>query len=97
MQTRGPGQESKETEPCGQAHPDSVQTGRTRTSLSQLESQHWSVLGAGASQGLPSLQPAPGAATTTKVTIHAAHRLEPRLAIDAPRSAEPPGYLRIGR
>jgi hypothetical protein len=97
MQTRGPGQEAKETEPCGQAHPEPVQTGRTRTSPSQLASQHWSVLGGSASQGWPLPHPAPGATTTTEVTIHAAHRVELRLAIDAPRSAEPRDYLRIGR
>lgn len=51
MQTRGPGQSSKETEPCGQAHPDSiVHTGEARTSLSQSGEQHRSVVGAGRSQ-----------------------------------------------
>jgi|GEM_PF-5559238 hypothetical protein len=50
MQTRGPGHSSKETEPCGQAHLDSVQTGEARTSLSQLGSQHRRVVGGGSSQ-----------------------------------------------
>ena len=51
MQTRGQGQSSKEIEPGGQPHPDSlVQAGGTRMSLSQLGEQHWSVVGAGRSQ-----------------------------------------------
>jgi hypothetical protein len=44
MQTRGPGQSSKETDPGGHAHPASVQTGKGVTSLSQLGSQHRSVV-----------------------------------------------------
>ena len=56
MQTRGPGQSSNETDPCGQAHRDPVQTGSTRTSLSQLGEQHWSVPGAGSSQGHSSVE-----------------------------------------
>jgi hypothetical protein len=39
MQIRGPGQVSNETEPSGQAHPDTVQTGSGVTSLSQLGAQ----------------------------------------------------------
>ena len=40
MQTRGPGQSSKETDPGGHAHPESVQTGEGVMSLSQLGEQH---------------------------------------------------------
>jgi hypothetical protein len=59
MQTRGPGQSSKETDPGGHAHPASVQTGKGVTSLSQLGSQHRSVVGGGASQGHSSVEAKP--------------------------------------
>jgi hypothetical protein len=59
MQTRGPGQSSNETEPCGQAHPVPVQTRSASTSLSQLVSQHWSVVGGGRLQGHPSVETYP--------------------------------------
>jgi hypothetical protein len=59
MQTRGPGQSSKETDPGGHVHPEPVQTGAAMTSLSQLGSQHRSVVGGGASQGHSSVEAKP--------------------------------------
>ena len=57
MHTRGPGQESNETEPSGQAHPAPVHTGEGVMSLSQFGEQHRSVAGTVAPLQVPPVGP----------------------------------------